>query len=137
MRERLFWDFVGIRLTAGMQIGFSFLESTSGWDHHLGFELVLFALRYRSFYLDSLRAGFGTLGPIWGTALGFSAILGKERRQEVRIGVHMTFFFGYLPFLSGLQLTYIARVSRFFAFEVGLMQYSYPTAVALTFGFRI
>lgn len=46
-----------------MQMGFSLFDSVSGWDHHLGFELVLFSLRYRAFYLESLRAGFGTQAP--------------------------------------------------------------------------
>lgn len=138
LRREFRMEWVGLRLASGLSRAFSIWEgSVSGWKSHFAFELTLFSVRYRELYVEGLRVGYGVLGPFWGAGIGYAATLDAAGRHELRIGLHLTLWWGFLPNLSGLQITYVMRTSRWFAFEIGVQQTSFPFSVSLTAGFRI
>ncbi len=98
-------------------------------------ELLLFTLRWRHFYWETVRVGGGV--PMlwhWGTAVGYPFELDDEGRHELRLGVHLTMYFGFFPSMSGLQLYYLYRPSGRLSLRIGLMQTSLPFTVTLTLG---
>lgn len=99
-------------------------------------ELVLFALQWPHFYWEVLRGGGGEpwLGH-WGTAFGYPFRLDRLDRHQLRVGVHVTFVYGYMPSWSGLQVTYVHRPWSRFGVHFGVQQYSYPPGASFVFGF--
>ncbi len=98
-------------------------------------ELTLFTLHWRHFYWEILRVGGGKPHMFhWGTALGYPVHLGDREQHELRIGIHISFWGGTMPSLSGLQIYYQHRPSKKFSIQVGVMQTSYPFSVMGTFG---
>ena len=57
--------------------------------------------------------------------------------HEIRFGGHLTFAWAYVPSASGVQVSYVWHMKERFALEFGVMQFTYPFAVAGTLGFRI
>ncbi len=138
-RQHLRVEWLGIRMVSGVGYTKDFLfGDSSGWGNVLGGELVLFTLKWPHVYWELLRGGGGRLtGPYWGTAVGYNARLDDRGRHQLRVGAHFTFYYGWLPWSSGLQVLYVLRVHRWLAFEVGVQQYSFPFAVGVTLGVRL
>jgi hypothetical protein len=124
-------EWIGARVAVGMWAGY--FESWLGWSA-FG-ELTLFTLRWRHFYWEILRGGGGLpLIGYWGTALGYPFDLDDQGRHELRLGIHITLWYGYVPSASGVQLYYMYRPSHRLGLQIGLMQTSYPFTLALTVG---
>ncbi len=85
-------------------------------------ELTLFTLHWQHFYWEILRAGGGMPHyGYWGTAIGYPIHLDDRERHELRIGVHISFWLGTLPTLSGLQIYYMHRTSKRFAIQLPVL----------------
>lgn len=127
-------EWFGMRGYGGYTPGFEedFDEGAGG-----GGEISFFTVRWESFYWTILRFGGGvpTMG-YWGMTFGvpFSSENGKN---ELRLGFDLTLLFGYVPILSGPELSYVRHVSESLAFELGAQAFIYPTLVAGFLGFRL
>jgi hypothetical protein len=124
-------EWIGLRGGIGLATGLWEGGSALG-----GFaELTLFVLHWRHFYWEILRAGGGYPHyGFWGTALGYPFHLDDQERHELRLGLHISFWLGYLPTLSGVQLYYMYRPSPRLALQIGIMQTSYPFSLTLMVG---
>lgn len=120
----------------GLRAGIGGVAWTPDEGSIAGFgELTLFTLHYRHFYWEILRVGGGMPHLIhWGTALGYPFHLDDDERHQLRLGVHISFWFGLNPVLSGLQLYYVYRSPSMLAIQVGIMQTSYPFSVTAIVG---
>ena len=126
-------EWIGLRFGLGSQG--EWVSDYRGLGFSAFAELTLFTLHWRHFYWEILRAGGGTPhAGYWGTAIGYPFHLDDNERHELRLGVHLTFWLGYLPTLSGVQLYYTYRLKKRFAVHIGLMQTSYPFSVTAIFG---
>jgi|GEM_PF-3881177 hypothetical protein len=103
-----------------------------------GGEIALFTLRWERFTWELLRLGGATpLGYFWGSAVSYPLHIGDSGMHEIRFGGHLTFAWAYVPSASGVQVSYVWHMKERFALEFGVMQFTYPFAVAGTLGFRI
>jgi hypothetical protein len=107
----------------------------------LGGELSLFPFRVGHFYAEPMRIGVAYPYILMvGTAFGGAIDLGRSGKDELRLGVHVTwpvFRFGPIPSASGLDITYMHTVSEWFRPVIGVRFLSFPPAGLLVFGFHL
>jgi len=123
-------DWFGLRLLGGAFFDMHpFTENTPVFAG----EIVIGAVRWEDYYLDTVRLGGGhPVLFVWGTSGGLRWDFGGS---EFRFGAHLSFLV-YSPSLSGAELAYLWDMESAGTFELGVRQFSYPTGLGAYTGMR-